>query len=87
MRVEKTEQKLVDVVVSSYRVCDKCDERIKLRGFEDFSCEIELREGRSYPECSNGVTRKIELCQSCSKDLFKLLEKNDYNSVDEKWDH
>lgn len=90
MQVLKKEQQLKDVVVESYCICDKCDERIKKDHFDAFEFELELehKTGKIYGGDGGSVkTESIDLCQKCSVELIGMLKEKGYrfNSVECDW--
>ncbi len=89
MKVIKTEKqtKEVDVTVENYEVCDKCNERIFVMGFDSFECSFEHKTGNQYPEGGGGKTETMDLCQSCAKEAVELLKANGYRINTEEWDY
>jgi len=88
MYVKKTEKqtKVVDVVVESYHLCDKCNEKIHSSCYDAFEFDLEYKTGSSYPEGGNGEKREMELCSKCADDCIKLLKDNGYRINQSEWD-
>lgn len=88
MKVEKTEKRIVEqeIVIESYTVCDRCNEKIVKNGFDQFHCRIEYKTGFQYPEGGNGDISTVDLCQDCADDLITLLKENGYRINENEWD-
>jgi len=88
MEIIKTEKKLkeVDEVVESYSLCDKCNKKIDIDRYDSFQCELKCRTGNIYPEGGGGDQQKMELCQSCAKNIIEFLKESGYRIIESKWD-
>lgn len=76
----------VEVVVESYSLCDKCNEKIKTDNYDAFECEFSHKTGSSYPDGGSGNLQELELCQKCAVELVELLRQNGYRVNDSEWD-
>lgn len=88
MQVIKTERRVqeVKVVVESYSLCDKCNEKIKTDNYDAFECEFTHKTGSSYPDGGSGSIQEMELCQKCAVEFVELLRQNGYRVTDSEWD-
>lgn len=89
MEVIKTEKQIkeIEVIIESYNLCDKCNERITKGYYDAFSFELEYVTGDTYPDGSDTKTQTIELCKTCAEDCMKLLKENGYriNETESFW--
>jgi hypothetical protein len=86
MQIIKKEQRLIDVVVENYTICDKCGNHIKTTIYDAFTFELEYKTGNSYPEGGNGEKHTLDLCQICAPIAITLLEKNGFKVQHSEWD-
>ena len=89
MYVQKTENQIkeVEVITESYRLCDKCNKKIQVGGYDAFEFELEYITGTSYPEGGSGKKKEMELCDKCADDCIQLLKDNGYriNEFERGW--
>lgn len=88
MQVKKTEKqtKEVNVVVESYTLCDKCNEKIVKDAYDAFDFTFEHKTGTSYPEGGSGEQDEMDLCDKCSKELVEFLRAKGYRITTKEWD-
>jgi hypothetical protein len=88
MEVLKKEKQLkeIDVVIESYTLCDKCNEKVRTGSYDVFDFTFEHKTGTAYPEGGNGETDKMDLCHKCAKYAVQLLRDNGYRVTTEEWD-
>jgi hypothetical protein len=88
MQVIKREKQMkeVDVIIESYTICDKCNEKIKKGCYDAFECKFIHKTGSSNLEGGIGEKQEMELCQKCAVELVALLRTNGYRVTDSEWD-
>lgn len=88
MYVEKTEKQIkeVEVILESYYLCDKCNEKIETKGYDAFEFELSYKTGYNYIEGGNGEKKEMELCPKCADDCIQLLKNNGYRINESEWD-
>lgn len=82
------ERRMTNVLVESYEVCDKCQERIPTTNiYEVNDFKLSHRVGSSYPDAGYAEVSYVDLCPGCATELFQLLEINGYrvNVKDEEY--
>lgn len=87
VEIKEKQTKEVDVIIESYRLCDKCNDKIKITTYDSFEFKLEYRTGNSYPEGGGGEDKKMELCDKCADDCIQLLKDNGYRINDSEWDY
>jgi predicted Zn-dependent protease len=87
MVVNKTEQRLTEIVIDSVTYCDKCSKEIKSIYFDAFKCTIELVEGEIYQDSGRYTKKSIDLCKSCATNLFSGLKATGYRINETKRDY
>ena len=78
--------KEVEVIIESYHLCDKCNQKIITGDYDAFECYLSHKTGDSYPEGGSGELQEMELCKNCAVDLFSLLLDNGYRVTESEWD-
>lgn len=88
MRVRQVEKqtKEVEIVIESYTLCDKCNEKIEDRIYDAFEFEFTHTTGHSYPEGGYGEKQEMDLCKGCAAELVNFLRLSGYRISDSKWD-
>lgn len=84
MKIKETQTKPVEVIIKT--LCDKCNKEIKSTIYNAFESTFHLRQGQSYSDGGSGVDQEMDLCESCSEDLFAKLEKEGYRINKSEWD-
>ena len=87
MEVIIKEKRMIEVVVDSYILCDKCNKKIESSvSFDAFECEFLYKEGSVYPEGGYGDKSELDLCQRCGKEAIELLEKHGFKVQTKDWE-
>lgn len=81
MRIEKKEQKTIEVTKTLDIVCNKCGKSLRI---DDYGCFAggEVRVDFGYGSLKDGDTEKFEICDDCYDEListFKHSPKRDYS--------
>lgn len=87
MKIEKTEKRLVEVIVEKYTLCDKCGEKVSKDNFDAFNFNLEYHTGENYPEGGSGEKTTLDLCIECAPKLIELLNNNGFKTNAKDWDY
>ena len=79
MKIIKKEKQTreVEFVIEEYKICDKCNEEIKIEDKNDiFECKFIHKTGSL--DSGYWETQDIHLCKKCAVDTVLLFSKNGY---------
>ena len=73
MRIEKKEQKTIEVTKTLDIVCNKCGKSLKI---DDFGCFEggEVRVDFGYGSLKDGEIKKFEICDNCYDELISTFK-------------